>query len=180
MAGSERDAESAALRDETQRIWNVNATFWDSHVGEGHTLHKVLVEPAVENWDRDGVVGYTYAAKVTRYRGLQPAKGFGILGQPEPHHYFHRPLRVLLGAGFRTGLVMDGIEEPAFPPSVEPRRPGAIAWENYTEIPPVLAVRLRPRAQRAAGLSPRECGTACFDGAARQTYGDQGRGNGLL
>jgi 2-polyprenyl-3-methyl-5-hydroxy-6-metoxy-1,4-benzoquinol methylase len=271
MAGSERAAEPAALRQETQRIWDANAAFWDSHVGEGHTFHKVLVEPAVdrllalqagesvleigcgngayarhmadggahvlatdfssvfleraqgrsqtygdrieyrqldatdearllalgegrfdavvsnmalmdmpaveplfgaigrllrpggrfivsvmhpcfntlgvsltvEDWDRDGVVGYTYAAKVTRYLGLQPAKGFGILGQPEPHYYFHRPLHILLGAAFRAGLVMDGIEEAAFPPSPEPRRPGSTSWENYSEIPAVLAVRLR-------------------------------------
>jgi hypothetical protein len=102
------------------------------------------VSLTVEDSDRDGVVGYTYGAKVTRYLGLQPAKGSGILGQPEAHYYFHRPLHVLLGAAFRAGLVMDGIEEPAFPPGDQPRRPGAIFWENYTEIPAVLAVRLRP------------------------------------
>ena len=88
-------------------------------------------------------MAYTYAAKVTRYLGLAPAKGLGILGQPEPHYYFHRPLYALLGAAFAAGLVMDGIEERAFQPDTERTRPNSTAWENFSEIPPLLAVRLR-------------------------------------
>ena len=38
----------AALRDETRRIWDANATFWDAYYQEGNTFHKVLIEPAVE------------------------------------------------------------------------------------------------------------------------------------
>jgi hypothetical protein len=95
-------------------------------------------------WDQDGREDYTYAAKVTRYLNLVPAKGIGIRGQPAPHVYFHRPLHALLGAAFRAGLAMDGIEEPAFPPDPEPRRPASTDWQNYAEIPPVLVVRLRP------------------------------------
>jgi SAM-dependent methyltransferase len=94
-------------------------------------------------WDQDGREDYTYAAKVTRYLNLVPAKGLGIRGQPEPHYYFHRPLNALLGAAFEAGLVMDGIEEPAFPSDPEPRRPGSTDWQNYAEIPPVFVVRLR-------------------------------------
>ena len=41
-------------------------------------------------------------------------RGEGIVGQPEPHIYFHRPLNELLGVCFQAGFVMDGIEEPAF------------------------------------------------------------------
>ena len=96
-----------------------------------------------DTWDEDGTMAYTYAAKVTRYLGLAPAKGLGILGQPEPHYYFHRPLHALLGAAFAAGLVMDGIEERAFQPDTERTRPNSTAWENFSEIPPLLAVRLR-------------------------------------
>ncbi len=67
--------------------------------------------------------------------------GIGIVGQPEPHVYFHRPLHVLLGACFAAGFVMDGIEEPAFPAGARSNR--NLGWRSYTQIPPVLVVRLQ-------------------------------------
>lgn len=44
-------------------------------------------------------------------------------------------------AAFSAGLVLDGLEEPAFPPGAEPGR--RFGWQAYPEIPPVLAARLR-------------------------------------
>jgi hypothetical protein len=96
-----------------------------------------------EETDRDGELELVRAVKVWRYLSLAPAKGLGILGQPEPHYYFHRPLHVLLGAAFKAGLVLDGLEEPAFPATPElPSRP--LGWQNFPEIPPALVGRLRP------------------------------------
>jgi hypothetical protein len=59
-------------------------------------------------------VGRAIELRVRQYRRLTPQKGIGILGQPQPHYYFHRPLRTLLGACFAAGMVLDGLEEPAF------------------------------------------------------------------
>jgi SAM-dependent methyltransferase len=101
----------------------------------------MLVE---ENWDQDGAVRTVHAMKVSRYLRLEPAKGIGIRGQPEPHYYFHRPLHTLLGVAFRHGFVLDGLEEPAFPDAGEQSDRGTLTWENYSEIPPVLVARLRP------------------------------------
>jgi 2-polyprenyl-3-methyl-5-hydroxy-6-metoxy-1,4-benzoquinol methylase len=97
-----------------------------------------------EDWNEEGILSTRYAMKVSRYLDLRPGKGTGMIGEPEPHYYFHRPLSVLLGEAFRAGLVLDGIEEPAFPPSDDTARAGSLSWQNYTEIPPALVARLRP------------------------------------
>ena len=33
------------LNDEVKAIWNANAEFWDSRMGEGNDFHKTLIEP---------------------------------------------------------------------------------------------------------------------------------------
>jgi SAM-dependent methyltransferase len=94
----------------------------------------------VERDDYQGDGSVTFSVRVTRYRGLTPDKGIGIVGQPQPHYYFHRPLHTLLGACFAAGMMLDGLEEPAFTTAsatIAPR------WSNCVEIPPVLAARLR-------------------------------------
>ncbi|MDQ4045485.1 MAG: class I SAM-dependent methyltransferase [Chloroflexota bacterium] len=78
---------------------------------------------------------------VTGYLAIPPRKGLGIVGQPELHYYFHRPLSEILNLAFDHGMVMDGIMEPAFPD-----RGGndhRLSWANLPGIPPVLAARLR-------------------------------------
>ncbi|GCE24199.1 class I SAM-dependent methyltransferase [Dictyobacter kobayashii] len=97
-----------------------------------------------EETNVDGKLVTTYGIKITSYLHNQPQKGIGIIGQPVPQYYFDRPLHVLFGACFKAGLVMDGIEEPAFNhPYDGSHRPRSFGWANYSEIPPVLAVRLR-------------------------------------
>jgi SAM-dependent methyltransferase len=91
--------------------------------------------------ERDDVFGVHYAVRVDRYLGLAPEAGVGILGQPLPHYYFHRPLSVLLAACFAADFVVDGWEEPA--PGAIKQSANPLTWDNYTEIPPILAVRLR-------------------------------------
>ena len=75
-----------------------------------------------------------------------PRKGgilkVGMIGEPEAHYYFHRPLGQLLGACFAAGFVLDGLEEPSFGPEETSRR-RALGWGNFRQIPPVLAARLR-------------------------------------
>lgn len=90
--------------------------------------------------DRDGRMEVVHALKVTRYLEVPPEKGAGIRGEPAPHYYFHRPLSELFGVFFRHGLVLDGMEEPAFPAD---RAARVLSWDQYAQVPPVLAARLR-------------------------------------
>ena len=79
--------------------------------------------------------------KVSSYLSPSARKTEGIVGQPEPQFLFHRPLSRLLQEGFNAGFVVDGFEEPGFPPQETPRP--AVKWENMPDIPPILVVRMR-------------------------------------
>jgi SAM-dependent methyltransferase len=105
-----------------------------------------------ETTDVDGDVRTTHAIKIERYAGLEPSRGIGIAGQPEPHWYFPRTLAETLAPFFDAGWVLDGIVEPTFPPGTGP---GTTHWSwwNRPALPPVLAGRLRP--PRGAGTRPR-------------------------
>lgn len=96
----------------------------------------------LEREDRAGTLVERHAVQVADYLHQPPALGMGMPGEPAPHHYFHRPLGELLGACFAAGLVLDGLEEPAFPP--DPATAGTLGWSTLRGIPPVLAARLRP------------------------------------
>ncbi len=99
------------------------------------------IRMSLEEEDRGGMLVETAAIKVVDYLDIPPGKGAGMPGEPAPHWYFHRPLSVLLPMAFNAGLVMDGIEEPAFVASPDPIR--ALGWARFPSIPPVLAVRMR-------------------------------------
>ena len=83
----------------------------------------------------------TYSVKVSRYITPVAHKGIAIAGQPVAQTYFHRPISVIFNAGFKAGFFLDGIEEPAFQ-GLEDDRKGP-SWDNFSEIPPVLAARMR-------------------------------------
>lgn len=95
----------------------------------------------VEEEDRDGELRTDYAVKVSNYLRLPPQKGLGIVGQPTPHYYFHRPISFLFNTYFRAGFVLDGMEEPIFDMEANGERP--FSWANYKNIPPVLVARMR-------------------------------------
>lgn len=100
------------------------------------TIHKLI-----EQEDREGEIVTSYAIKVTSYATPFAAKGLGVIGQPVPHYYFHRPLSLLFQHCFNAGFVLDGIEEPAFQGLVAPNRPAS--WANFKDIPPALVARMR-------------------------------------
>ncbi len=83
------------------------------------------------------------AVKVTRYATPWVEEGVAIAGQPRPHLYFNRPLHGFLEPFLSRGFVLDALEEPVFaePPA---QQAGPLSWRRFTEIPPVLVVRLRP------------------------------------
>lgn len=98
----------------------------------------------VEETTIDGKTVTTYAIKITKYLHNRPQKGIGIVGQPVTQYYFDRPLHILLNSCFQAGMVLDGLEEPAFNyPHDGSQIRRMMSWANYHEIPPVLVVRLR-------------------------------------
>ena len=96
---------------------------------------------SIEEDDREGELVTRYAVKVSGYATPFVRKGLGIIGQPAPHYFFHRPISALLNACFSAGFVLDRIEEPCFGEDAQPNRP--FSWANYKDIPPVLVARLR-------------------------------------
>jgi ubiquinone/menaquinone biosynthesis C-methylase UbiE len=109
-----------------------------NHTGTARFLEEATGE--------DGTLTEVLGVKVTQYAsfGEGTAKlGTGIIGQPQSQYYFERTLAGLLGAGFRAGLVLDGLEEPVFGPDTPSNR--AMSWVNFTEIPPFMIARLRAR-----------------------------------
>ncbi|GAB4211659.1 MAG: class I SAM-dependent methyltransferase [Roseiflexaceae bacterium] len=95
----------------------------------------------VEQRDQNGAIVTEYAIKVTRYATPWAERAIGIAGQAVPHYIFHRPINLLLKAGFQAGFVLDGLEEPM--DMAEPNEQKWWAWSNYREMPPVLVVRMR-------------------------------------
>jgi hypothetical protein len=110
-------------------------------------LHPCFNNPSVvqtgELEDRGGTIVRTFSVKVSRYLTPYTQAGLAISGQPVPHLYFHRPLGEILRSAFEAGLVVDGFEEHAFPADhLESRF--ELSWNGrFSEIPPVLVVRLR-------------------------------------
>jgi 2-polyprenyl-3-methyl-5-hydroxy-6-metoxy-1,4-benzoquinol methylase len=110
-------------------------------------LHPCFNNPSTvqmaELADREGAFEMTYSVKVSRYLTPYTQVGAAMHGQPVPHPYFHRSLTTLVGAGLRAGLVLDGLEEPAFPASYSGGTT-ALSWSgNFSEIPPVVVIRMR-------------------------------------
>jgi 2-polyprenyl-3-methyl-5-hydroxy-6-metoxy-1,4-benzoquinol methylase len=78
--------------------------------------------------------------KVSSYISPFARKTEGIVGQPEPQWFFHRPISVLFNVGFASGFVVDGIEEPRF--AGDSSRAG-VRWRDMPEIPPFLVARMK-------------------------------------
>jgi hypothetical protein len=51
-------------------------------------------------------------------------------------------MTTVLRSCFEAGFVVDGFDEPTFPP--DPRLRSPFSWARRHEIPPVIVVRLRP------------------------------------
>ncbi len=94
-----------------------------------------------EMQDNDGELQTVHAVKVSRYIESYGGLGVGIDGEPNPHYYWHRPISLILNTAFRAGLVLDGLEEPVFPPATKSH--SALGWGNFREIPPTFVARLR-------------------------------------
>jgi 2-polyprenyl-3-methyl-5-hydroxy-6-metoxy-1,4-benzoquinol methylase len=102
-----------------------------------HTVH------VAEEDERDGEVRTTYSIKVPSYMSPAIAHGSAIKGQPQQQVYFHRSLQDLVKPAFEAGFVIDALEERAFPPGHQAGN-YPLSWSgNFSEIPPVMIVRMR-------------------------------------
>ena len=97
--------------------------------------------PAIERIHVGTEVVNRYAVSVSDYLDMRMEKGIGIPGQPDLQHYFDRPLSVLVNAASDCGLVLDRLEEPAFPRGVPTDNP--LAQANFEHIPWVLLARFQ-------------------------------------
>lgn len=100
------------------------------------------VRKSLELQDRGGEIVEQHTIALTQYITPLAARGLGIVGQPQPHYSFDRPLSLLFGACFAAGFILDGLEEPTFTDAST-----AEYWyssANFREFPPVLVARLRP------------------------------------
>ena len=82
-----------------------------------------------------------FGVHITHYGETTTDLSSGILNQPEPHYTYHRSLTTLFASAFAAGYVVDGFEEPSFPPGVSAK--SAFAWAKRPKIPPACVVRLR-------------------------------------
>jgi 2-polyprenyl-3-methyl-5-hydroxy-6-metoxy-1,4-benzoquinol methylase len=97
---------------------------------------------SAEMRDEDGQLVMDYALKIRRYMDVAPTQQVGARGEPTSHLYYHRPLHELLNVAFEAGLVLDGIEEPHYPPNLH-TDDVHLNWRHVWQMPPVLAGRLR-------------------------------------
>jgi 2-polyprenyl-3-methyl-5-hydroxy-6-metoxy-1,4-benzoquinol methylase len=110
-------------------------------------MHPCFNNPATvqmgELEDRAGTIVTTYSVKISRYLTPYTQAGLAMQGQPVPHLYFHRPLSALLAPALEAGLVLDAMEERAFPPQdIDGTTP--FSWNrHFSEIPAALVMRLR-------------------------------------
>jgi hypothetical protein len=85
----------------------------------------------------------TYGVEIRKYLTQEAGRSVGLLNQPEPHFFFHRPLSAIFAACFSAGFVIDGVEEPAFPKTSPAKN--AFSWPKRPEIPPAIVLRAVPK-----------------------------------
>jgi SAM-dependent methyltransferase len=103
-------------------------------------FNNVSAVPTVERRARGTGFVDEHSLRVSTYARPRAVMGAGIAGQPREQWYFDRSLSDLLRPFLRAGLVLDALEEPVFDTATAERFDERALW---TEIPPVLAARLR-------------------------------------
>lgn len=66
-------------------------------------------------------------------------QGIGIVSQPAPQFYYHRPLSQLLSICFSAGFTLDGFAEPVF------ERTDNCKGFDWYEFPPAIVIRLNKK-----------------------------------
>ena len=97
---------------------------------------------AEQEFDADGV-SVRHSANATDYLKIRTALGTGIVGQPRPQRYFHRPISALLELFFDQGMILDALLEPKFPDEAFSEHKSPLSSVHFAELPQVLIARLR-------------------------------------
>ena len=97
---------------------------------------------AEQQYTADGVA-LRYSASATDYMRVRSALGIGIVGQPRPQRYFHRPISALLELFLSRGLVLDALLEPKFPSEAFAEHKSPLSSIHFSELPQVLIARMR-------------------------------------
>jgi len=95
---------------------------------------------AHEQDDLGGEVKSKYYVKICNYLIEKRDLGIGMIGQPKPQYYFHRPVSTILKYFFESGFMLDAYEEPSF---MNIENSNSIYANVYKHIPPALICRLR-------------------------------------
>jgi len=95
-----------------------------------------------EQYEQDGETIVRSGITITDYGEPFCYEGSGVPGQPEPQHYFHRPVSLLFNTCFKYGFVLDDMEEPVFPEGVQSRTNSPLAFSQMPSIPPILVARM--------------------------------------
>jgi len=95
-----------------------------------------------EEYEQDGETIVKSGITVTDYAKPFCYKGLGMPGQPEPQHYFHRPISLLFNTCFKYGFVLDRMEEPVFPEGFQRSTSNPLAFSQMPSIPPILVARM--------------------------------------
>jgi hypothetical protein len=87
-----------------------------------------------------------FGVEIRKYLTQTAGRTVGIINQPEPHYFFHRPLSAIFAACYSGGFVVDGIEEPAFPESGSAAGgKNPFSWAKRPDIPPAIVIRSRAK-----------------------------------
>lgn len=93
-----------------------------------------------EREDINGEVKNKYSVKTSNYLIEKSYLGVGMIGQPIPQYYFHRPVSSILKSLFENGFVLDAFEEPSF---INIENSKSIYDNIFKFVPPALICRLR-------------------------------------
>lgn len=88
-----------------------------------------------------GKMEQTFGVAINNYIECSEELSSGLINQPEPHPFFHRPLSAIFSACFEAGFAMDGLEEPVFSQN-DAAGKNPFSWNKRTKIPPVIVARM--------------------------------------
>lgn len=97
--------------------------------------------PTIERLHVGTEIVNRYAVSVADYLEMKMEQGIGVPGQPDLQHYFDRPISVLVNTASDCGLVLDRLEEPAYPRGTPAENP--LSQASFEHIPWVLLGRFR-------------------------------------
>lgn len=104
------------------------------------TIHPCFQSPSMrkitETEDVSNTVRTRHGIQIFEYITPCVFEGIGIVNQPVPQLYYHRPLNQLFNMCFDAGFTINGVSEPVF--NVE-NNANKFDWYN---IPPVIIIRL--------------------------------------